>query len=109
MDEPIAVILVTAPDEPVARALARALVEPGLAACVNLVPGLASIYRWKGAVEEAREVLLVVKTTRARVEACRQAVARVHPYEVWEFVVLDAAQVDPRYAAWIAAETGGAG
>lgn len=101
----VVVVLVTAPDAETGKRIARALVEPGLAACVNVVPGLTSIYRWKGVVEEAGEVLLVVKTTRERLDACREALVRVHPYEVPEFVALDADAVAPAYAAWVADET----
>ncbi|TAJ04368.1 MAG: divalent-cation tolerance protein CutA [Planctomycetota bacterium] len=103
----VVVVLVTAPDVDAGKRIAQALVEPGLAACVNVVPGLTSIYRWKRTVEEASEVLLLVKTTRERVDACRAALATVHPYEVPEFVVLDADQVAPAYAAWVADETRG--
>jgi periplasmic divalent cation tolerance protein len=104
----IVIALVTASDLDSATRIARALVEPGLAACVNLVPGLHSIYRWKGAVEQASEVLLIVKTTHDRIDACRAAVQRAHTYEVPEFIVLEAGAVAPNYAAWLIAETRGA-
>lgn len=101
----LVVVLITAPDAESGQRIARALVEPGLAACVNIVPGVTSIYRWKGALEQASEVLLVVKTTRERLDACRDALKSVHPYEVPEFVALDADLVAPAYAAWVADET----
>ena len=95
------VVFVTAPDLAVARRLARELVGGRIAACVNLVEGLTSIYRWKGAVEEEREVLLVVKTSAKRVPALEAHLARHHPYEVPECVALEPASVAPAYLAWL--------
>jgi len=99
-------VLVTAPDEAVARQLARACVEARLAACVNLVPGVLSIYRWQGAVEEARECLLLIKTVAARLSELQAELARAHPYELPEFVVLRPDEVESRYLAWLRAESG---
>lgn len=99
------VVLVTAPDVDTARRLARAWVDAKLVACVNLVPGIESIYRWEGKVESASEVLLVVKTTADRVAELEASLPGLHPYAVPEFVVLDAMHVAPRYAAWLAGET----
>ena len=104
-DDP-ALVLVTAPDLATARALARAAVEERLAACANLVPGVTSVYRWQGAIEEAAEVLHVVKTTRARLAALEDRLRALHPYSVPEFVVLDPAHVAAPYRAWLRAETG---
>ena len=101
------IALVTAPDEAVATTLARAWVERGLAACVNVVPGLTSVYRWKGAVESARECLMVVKTTEARIAELERAIASEHPYELAECVVLAPEHVEARYAAWIASSVRG--
>ena len=97
------VLLVTHPPRG-AEAFARGLVEERLAACVNLVP-LASVYRWQGKVERAREVLLVVKTTVGRVAALERRVRASHPYECPEFVVLAADHAAAPYARWLAAET----
>ncbi len=99
------VVLVTAPDVEVARRIARALVDGGLAACVNVLPGVASIYRWKGAVEEASEVLLVIKSVRSRLAELETAVARLHPYDVPEFVALDPIHVAAPYLAWLVAQS----
>ena len=99
------VVLITAPDERVARSLATELVGRKLAACVNLVPGVISIYRWEGAVEEAREVLLLAKTRRARLAELEAAVLELHPYDVPEFVALEPAHVEARYRAWLERET----
>jgi len=100
----VRVVLVTAPPRR-ARALARALVGRRVAACVNLVPGVRSIYRWKGRVEEAAETLLVVKTSAAKVPSLLAAVAELHPHEVPEGLVLPVEAGLAPYVAWVAAET----
>lgn len=97
-------VISTAPDAERARALARALVEARLAACVNLLPGATSVYRWQGALEESAEVLLLIKTSAARLAELERVFARLHPYEVPEFVVLDPLHVAPAYLAWLQAE-----
>lgn len=103
-DQQARVLLVTAPDLECARALARGLVERRLAACVNLVPGLESIYRWQGAIESAKEVLLVVKTGAARVGEIERFLAAEHPYDVPECIALEPASVERSYLAWLLAE-----
>ncbi|MDF1797543.1 MAG: divalent-cation tolerance protein CutA [Planctomycetota bacterium] len=95
------VVLCTAPDAEVARRIARELVGEGLAACVNLVPGLTSIYRWEGAVEEATEVLLLIKLEAGGYPALEARVLELHPYDTPELIALAAALVEPRYAAWL--------
>jgi len=97
------VVLVTAPDVEQAERLARALVEEGACACVNLVPGVRSIYRWKGEVEAAAEVLCVIKTTRERVAALTARVAALHPYEVPEVLALPVEAGHAPYLEWLAA------
>jgi periplasmic divalent cation tolerance protein len=97
-------VVSTAPDLERARALARALVEERLAACVSFQPGLASVYRWKGAVEEATEVLLLIKTTAERLPELERAFARLHPYEVPEFIAFEPTHVAAPYLAWLVAE-----
>jgi periplasmic divalent cation tolerance protein len=99
------IVLTTAPDRATAERIARALVERKLAACVNLVPGVRSVYRWKGAVEEADEVLLLAKTAEDRVEDLERALTGLHPYEVPECVVLEAGRVEARYLAWLVEAT----
>lgn len=84
-----------------ARDLARKLVGEGLAACINLVPGLTSIYRWEGAVEEASEVLLVIKLSACGYPALEARVLELHPYDTPELIALAAEAVEPRYAAWL--------
>ena len=96
-----AVVLSTAGTETEASRIARALVERGLAACVNVVPGVKSTYRWQGAVRIDSEWLLVVKTRRERFDEVRAAIRELHSYEVPEVVMLDIADGDAAYLAWI--------
>jgi periplasmic divalent cation tolerance protein len=95
-------ILVTASQRAEAKRIAHALVEEQLAACVNLIGGVHSVYRWKEAVETAEEVLLLIKTVEEKVEAVRTRVHQLHSYEVPEFLVLDIAGGSSAYLAWIA-------
>jgi periplasmic divalent cation tolerance protein len=101
-EEQALVVLVTTPSTEKAVELARALVSERLAACGNVVPGLRSIYRWKGAVEDDLEALLVLKTTLARFPALRDRVVALHPYEVPEVLALPVAAGSAPYLAWIA-------
>lgn len=100
--EPAIVCFVTAPDAEKAAALARALVEDRLAACVNIVEPVRSIYRWEGKVEDEREALLVVKTTAAAFERLRERVLALHPYQCPEIIALPIAQAHAPYLAWLA-------
>jgi len=100
----VQVAFVTAPDTEVGARIARTLVEERLAACVNLVPGVRSIYRWEGAVEEAAEVLLVVKTRADRGRALADRVRELHPYDVPEVLTLPVAGGSADYLAWVQAE-----
>jgi len=84
-----------------AERIARALVERRLAACVNVVAGLVSLYRWKGAVVREEEVLLVIKTRSERLEALREALVALHPYDVPELVALPVEGGHPPYLAWL--------
>lgn len=99
------VVLVTTPSAEKAVELARALVEERLAACGNVVPGLRSVYRWEGKVQEDAEALLVLKTTRPRFEALRERVLALHPYQVPEVIALPVEAGSAAYLAWIAGET----
>ena len=93
-------ILTTMPDDERARTLARALVDEGLAACVNVQAPMTSIYRWKGAVEEEAERQLVIKAARARLPEIEARLRALHPYELPELVVLDA-EASEAYGAWV--------
>jgi periplasmic divalent cation tolerance protein len=99
------VVLVTCPTVDRAAEIARALVEERLAACGNVVPGVRSIYRWEGKVQDDQEALLVLKTTRERFEALRERVLALHPYQVPEVIALPVEAGSAPYLAWIAAET----
>ena len=98
------VVLCNAPPEHAER-IARALVESKLAACVNVVPGIVSIYRWKGSIERTEESTLLIKTADDRVPALMDEIRKTHPYEVPEIVTLDATDVNPAYAQWVESET----
>jgi len=84
-----------------ARRLARLLVERRLAACVNLIPNLASIYRWQGEVEEAAEILLLMKTTAEQLPALEAAVRELHSYKVPEFLALVVESGNQPYLDWL--------
>lgn len=95
------VVLSTFPDGVTARQIGTVLVEKQLAACVNVVPGVESIYRWQGAVESATEVLAVFKTSTAAWPAFEAELSALHPYEVPEIIALEPAAVAGPYAAWL--------
>jgi len=99
-DSAIAIVLTTIGADADAASLARTLVEERLAACVNVLPPMTSFYRWKGAVEEDREQQLVIKTTSDRTAAVGARLRQLHPYELPEFVVLNAT-ASQAYAAWV--------
>jgi periplasmic divalent cation tolerance protein len=95
-----AIVLTTLSADADAAAIARTLVEERLAACVNVLPTMTSTYRWKGLVEHERELQLVIKTSRAALPALEARVRALHPYEVPEFLVLDASGSEA-YLVWI--------
>ena len=97
------VVLVTAPDLKTARSLARLALRARLAACVNLVPGIESHYWWQGKLERSAEILLVLKTTRAKLAALEKLVLANHPYDTAEFLALPLAAGTGRYLDWLAA------
>ena len=94
------VVMVTAPAE-AAEAIARALVERRLAACVNLLPGVHSIYRWKGAVEAADEVVLLIKTRSGAVPAISELMEETHPHENFELIALPIEHGTVTYLNWL--------
>lgn len=101
------VVLCTVGKAEDADRLARALVERGLAACVNVVPGLASVYRWQGRVEREAELLLLIKTRADRFEALRDAIVSLHPYQVPEVIALPVQAGHAPYLAWLDAAVAG--
>ncbi len=100
MREPYAVVLATAGSRRDAEAIADRLVEDRLAACVQLV-AIDSVFRWKGEVERADEILLIIKTRRELYQQLEAAILTIHPYETPEIVLLEVAAGLPDYLAWI--------
>ncbi|HEX2750676.1 MAG TPA: divalent-cation tolerance protein CutA [Verrucomicrobiales bacterium] len=99
------VVLSTFPDKSAAVTAAEVLVNERLAACVNVLPGVESIYQWQGKVETGQEVLAVIKTTPQRYPALEQRLRELHPYEVPEIVALPASAVAETYLAWVMTNT----
>jgi len=98
-------VLTNCPDEESANAIALALVEERLAACVNILPRVQSIYRWEGAVESATEIPLLIKATAANYSALETAIRDRHPYTVPEIIALPVERGLPAYLDWVATET----
>jgi periplasmic divalent cation tolerance protein len=96
------IVLTTAGSEEEAHKIAKHLVENQLAACVNIVPRVTSIYRWQAAVEEATEWLLIAKTTEKAFAGVRAAINALHSYELPECVCLKIEDGSPNYLQWIA-------
>ncbi|XP_028670955.1 protein CutA homolog isoform X3 [Erpetoichthys calabaricus] len=92
---------VTCPNEQVAKALARGLVEKKLAACVNIVPKITSVYEWKGKIQEDSETLMMIKTRTSKVSALAEYIRSNHPYEVAEVISLPIDQGNPPYLKWL--------
>lgn len=99
------ICLCTCPDTASADRIAGVLIEARLAACVNLLPGMQSVYRWQGGVERATEVLLLIKSSDTRRDAVVARIAELHPYDVPEIIVLDIAAGLPAYLQWIVDST----
>jgi periplasmic divalent cation tolerance protein len=99
------VTLVTCKNRKQATAIARTLVREKLAACVNVLPGIASIFRWEGRVEEVREVLLVIKSRRALSKKLISRVRALHSYQVPEVVTIPIASGNPAYLRWVRQST----
>ncbi|MEY4467721.1 MAG: divalent-cation tolerance protein CutA [Pseudomonadota bacterium] len=104
MDQAL-LVLTNVPDLQCAQLVARTLVESRLAACVNLLPAVQSIYRWQGQIEEATEILLIIKTTSQQVDSLQKAIVRLHPYEVPEIIAMPIVTGYAPYLQWIATET----
>lgn len=105
MNASFAIVLTTLPADADAEAFARTLVDERLAACVNLLPPMQSIYRWEGAIERAEERQVIMKTTREQVAALKHRLVTLHPYEVPELLVLAVADGGADYLGWIKLST----
>jgi periplasmic divalent cation tolerance protein len=99
------IVLTTIGSAEQAQVIARTLVAERLAACVNLLPEMTSVYRWEGAVQEDRERQLVIKTTREKVDALRERLHALHTYDVPEFLVLSIEDGSAAYLHWMSEST----
>jgi periplasmic divalent cation tolerance protein len=102
------IVLVTSPDLKTARTLARAALKAKLIACANLVPQIESHYRWQGKIESGMEILMILKTRKARVAALEKLILARHPYETPEFIVLPLSSGNKKYLGWLDSSCGGA-
>lgn len=94
-------VFCTFPDRESARQVGTFLVETQLAACVNLIPGVESIYRWQGAIESAQEIQALFKTTRSCLPAFEQTLSAHHPYDTPEIIAIRPETVSKRYSDWV--------
>ncbi len=104
-DEQILLVMTNVPDVATAQAIARAVVDAKLAACVNILPAVQSVYRWQGAVEQASEVTLLIKTTQRRYPQLQRAIVAAHPYELPEVIAWPLSEGHPPYLHWVVSET----
>ena len=101
----VLVILVMAVNQEEARRIGKGMVDAKLAACANIIPGIQSIYRWKGKVVRAQEVLIILKSTRPRYRALEKAIKAMHTYETPEIIALPVKEGLDRYIGWVRSET----
>lgn len=97
----LAVVLVTAPNEESAAAMARTLLEEGLIACANLVPGVRSLYKWEGKIADEREVLMVLKAPESKYTSLQTRILSLHPYSLPEVLRLEVGEGSPEYVRWV--------
>jgi len=97
----VQIVFCTVPDTDTGHRIAAQLVEYGLAACVNLIPGVESVYRWKGRLEKASEVLLMIKSRSADYTAVETAITALHPYELPEIIAVPLNNGLPAYLDWV--------
>jgi len=94
-------VICTCPDKNSASSIAENIVAQRLAACVNILPGIQSIYQWQGNVESAQEYLMLIKSHRDKFSALQNSIVSMHPYEVPEIIALDISQGFPEYLNWL--------
>ena len=94
-------VLVTAPNQKAARALAKAALNDRLVACANLIPRIESHYWWQGKLESSAEVMIVFKTTNTKLKALEKLIVAKHPYDTPEFLVLPISAGNKRYLDWV--------
>jgi len=99
------IVFSTAPDEESAAKIAETLVQEHLAACIQVLPGATSFYRWEGKLEKSNEHLLIMKTSREKLEELMSRVESLHPYDVPELVAVEVSAGAKKYLDWIAQET----
>jgi periplasmic divalent cation tolerance protein len=104
-NERVVFVYTTYPSIVEAEQAGRELVQRRLCACVNILPGMVSLYWWEGAIERGEEVVMIIKTRAALAEAVRDAVRQLHSYATPAILVLPIESVDPNYNAWLMAET----
>ena len=97
----IKIVVTTMPDSASAQELAKKLVESAAAACVNILPGVTSVYFWEGKLESTSEVLLIIKTSSSGAQPLLQQLKAFHPYQVPEILVLSPEQVSESYGKWV--------
>lgn len=99
------IVVITVPSREVGQQIAETLLENKLVACVNIIPGISSIYHWQGAIEQDDEMLLIAKTRAALFDRLATTVKRVHPYDVPEVIAMPIVAGSNEYLAWIDMET----
>lgn len=105
-DAAVLAVLCTCPDEDTAQRLGAGLVEAGLAACVNVLPSIRSIYRWKGTLQNDQETLMIIKTSRPAYRGLEAWLLERHPYDTPEVLALPVAAGSPAYLSWVLEGTG---
>jgi periplasmic divalent cation tolerance protein len=103
-----AVVLVTAPDLKMARALAKSALQARLIACANLIPKIESHYWWQGKIESGAEVLLILKTQKSKLAALEKLILAKHPYDTPEFLVMSLSAGNKKYLDWLESSCSGA-
>lgn len=102
MTEPaVRAVFVSGPDSATLESIGRALVDERLAACVNIIPAVTSVYRWQGETRADAEALAIIKTTEDRIRAVGLRVADLHPYDVPEFIAVEVPEGSPAYLQWV--------